>query len=70
MNDRKPSPMSSADPQGSGPGAKIVGQRAKVLLVAVAHPLDPPAQLGAPDDPTSEAPISRITVLGIKGSDV
>ena len=62
-NDKNPRPMNSGEAHGSGRGAKIVGQSWKMPLVGKFwHPLDPPPQLGAPELPTSEAPMSRITV--------
>jgi hypothetical protein len=67
MNDRNPRPMNSGDPHGRGLGAKMVGHSSKMPDVAVAHPLDPPAQLGAPDEPTREAPIRSTTVPVIIG---
>lgn len=62
INDRNPRPMNSGDPHGRGLGAKMVGHSSKMPEVAVAQPLEPPAQLGAPDEPTSEAPIRSTTV--------
>jgi hypothetical protein len=62
-NERKPNPMNSGDPQGKGLGASVVGQSWKIPLVGLLRQsLAPPAQFGAPDDPTREAPIRRMTV--------
>lgn len=62
MKDRNPMPMNSAEPHGRGLGAKMVGQSSNIPLVAVAQPFEPPAQLGAPEDPISDAPIRRTTI--------
>lgn len=61
-NDRKPSPMNSGEPQGSGRGASVVGQSWNMPLVGKDSQLDPPPQLGALELPTREEPMSRITV--------
>lgn len=63
MNERKPRPMNSGEPQGSGRGARVVGQSWNMPLVGKFwHPPAPPPQLRAPELPTSEAPMSRMTV--------
>ena len=61
--DREPRPMNSGEPQGKGRGANIVGQSSKMPEVGrVLQSLDPPPQLGIPDEPISEAPIITMTV--------
>lgn len=61
--DRNPRPINSGDPHNKGRGAKVVGQSAKIPEVGKFwQPLDPPPQFGAPDDPTSDAPIKRTMV--------
>ena len=68
--DKNPSPINSGDPQGSGRGAKIVGQRAKIPVGCSAEQeFEPPAQFSAPESPMREAPISRITVPVLLGQD-
>jgi len=62
-NDRKPIPINSADPQGRGLGANIVGHSWKMPLVGrLRQSFEPPPQFGMPDDPIKEAPIIKITV--------
>ena len=62
-NDKNPRPMNSGEPQGSGRGAEISGQSWKMPDVGrLMQSLDPPPQLGIPDEPISEAPIITMTV--------
>ena len=62
-NDRNPRPMNSGDPQSKGRGASVVGQSWKIPEVGKFwQPFEPPPQFGAPDDPTSDAPIKRTMV--------
>ena len=64
-NERKPRPMNSGEPQGSGRGARVVGQSWNMPLVGKFwHPFDPPPQSSAPELPTREAPMSRMAVPG------
>ena len=63
MKDKNPMPMNSGEPQGNGRGAAMSGHNWKNPSVGrERQSLDPPAQFGPPDDPTSDAPIKRTTV--------
>lgn len=62
MNDRKPSPIISGEPQSAGRGALLLGQSWNSPVVGRPWQLEPPPQSGMPDEPTSDAPIMRITV--------
>jgi hypothetical protein len=67
-NDKNPRPINSGEPHGRGLGAKMVGQRAKMPVgFGSEQELEPPAQLGAPEEPISEAPIKRMTIPVSKG---
>jgi hypothetical protein len=71
IKERKPRPMNSADPQGRGLGAKIVGQRANMPVVGlVAQLLLPPPQSRMPEDPIREAPIIKTTVPVTMGGNI
>ena len=60
---KKPKPMNSGEPQGRGRGARVVGQSANIPVgLGSEQSLEPPAQFGAPEEPTNEAPIRRMTV--------
>ena len=62
MNERKPSPRNSAEPQGSGCGALMVGHMANRPWAGLErHAPLPPIQLSAPLSPTSLAPMRRTT---------
>lgn len=66
MNDRNPRPMNSGEAHGKGRGANMVGQSWKMPEVGKFwHPFEPPPQDGAPEDPTSDAPINRTTVPAV-----
>lgn len=67
--DRKPSPINSGEPHGSGRGARVVGQSWKMPEDGrLIQSLDPPPQLGIPDEPIREAPIITITVPVIRSA--